>query len=71
MRIKQEYLDQVNDSNLVKADLIKENDVHPFTVQRWIKENAKCLTNAQNLAIICSHLGKTQDEILEVETVKA
>lgn len=65
MRIKQEYLEKINDSNIVKARLTEAYDVHPMTVQRWISNNDEKLTNAKSLQIICTTLGFDQKDILE------
>lgn len=65
MRIKQEYIEKINDSNIVKARLTEAYDVHPMTVQRWISNNDEKLTTVKSLNIICSTLGFQQSEILE------
>lgn len=67
MRIKQEILEQINDSNIIKAKLIESYDVHPMTVQRWISGNDEKLTTAKSLNIICEQLEMTQEQILEEE----
>lgn len=71
MRIKEEILAQIDDSNIVKAKLIEANDVHPNTVQRWIRNNDEVLTTAKNLAIIGEQLHIEQSQILEEETKAA
>ncbi len=74
MAIKQEILEQINKgekANTIKAEMIKANDKHPGTVQRWIDNNDEILTTAKNLKIISEELGLTQDEILETENKAA
>lgn len=71
MRIKQEILEQINDSNIVKARLTEAYDVHPMTVQRWISGNDEKLTTAKSLQVICDTLGFEQATILEEEIAKA
>lgn len=71
MRIKQDILEKINDSNIVKARMIEANDVHPLTVQRWITSNDERLTTAKNLAIICEVMEMKQEEILEEENAAA
>ncbi len=71
MRIKQAILEQINDSNIVKAKLIELNDVHPLTVQRWISNNDEKLTTAANMKVICDVMGFVSDEILEDEKAVA
>ena len=71
MRIKQEIIEQINDSNIVKARLTEAYDVHPMTVQRWITNNDVKLTTVKSLQVICSTLSLNQDEILEEEKTAA
>ena len=74
MRLTQKTLEEINKgekANIIKADIIKGNDRHPGTVQRWIDNNDEILTSAKNLSIICEHLGKNQNEILEEEKQSA
>lgn len=71
MRIKQEIIEQINDSNIVKARLTEAYDVHPMTVQRWITNNDEKLTTVKSLQVICSTLSLNQDEILEEEKTAA
>lgn len=74
MRIKQEILDEINKgekANTIKAELIKANDKHPGTVQRWIDNNDEVLTTAKNLQIICEELEVKQKEVLEDEKAAA
>lgn len=42
-----------------------------YTIKRWIMDNDDQLTKAKYLAVIKEHTGFTEEEILEVETVKA
>lgn len=71
MRIKQEILEQINDSNIVKARLTEAYDVHPMTVQRWIANNDEKLTTAKSLSVICDVLKVKQEDILEDEKAAA
>jgi len=63
--IKQNYLEKIKGNNVLKAAIIAANDVHPGTVERWIRDNEEILTTAKNLSIISKHLKVKQDELLE------
>lgn len=46
----------VKRNNVIKGRMIAENDVHPLTVERWIKNNSDKLALPKNTQIICEEL---------------
>lgn len=65
MKIKANILEQIANSNQLKARLQGELNKSPFTIHKWIKDNDDNLTKASALKIIGEELGLTNDEILE------
>ena len=67
MGIKKKVLEKIRQSNRMLGLLIIENDVHPNTILRWVKDNDEMLTMAKNLNLISTELNLKQSEILEDE----
>lgn len=67
MKIKATILMQIAGSNQLKARLQSEFNRSPFTIHKWIKDNAENgdLTTATALKIIGEELELTNDQILE------
>lgn len=67
MKIKTHIIEQIAGSNQLKARLQSEFNRSPFTIHKWIKDNAENgdLTTATALRIISEELTLTNDQILE------
>jgi len=54
--LKQEIIEKIKTNAPLKLELMQENKKSQYTIERWLKQNNKKLSEFANLSIIGNHL---------------
>lgn len=71
MKLKQEYIEAIDNSNRLKALLAAEFNKTTMTIENWCKTKSIMLTTPQAVKVIATELNVDADQLLTEEKIHA